>query len=185
MFFVMFRIYESCMCLCFCSLFTFEPVWEMRLPDIWTSGQGRSRGTSGKGRRPSYYEAQDLSYSVQEKNAKYVSVKCFNSDLCINLLHKYQTFANICMGIIHNSPHHNLSSTSYQQTCTRSHPSLHSLRQKSLHSSFPVILLLVRLILFHLISFKQFLLQLYLHSLKSLTHSFTLEFFPQHLNRLV
>ncbi len=68
---------------------------------------------------------------------------------------------------------------------TRSHTSLHSLRQKSLSSSFPVILLLVRLILFHLISFKLFLLQLFLHSLTSLTHPFTLEFFPQHLNGLV
>ncbi len=37
----------------------------------------------------------------------------------------------------------------------------------------------------HLISFKPFLLQLFLHSLTSLTHPFTLEFFPQHLNRLV
>ncbi len=30
-----------------------------------------------------------------------------------------------------HSPHHNLLSTSYQQTYTHSHPSLHSLRQKS------------------------------------------------------
>ncbi len=57
----------------------------------------------------------------------------------------------------------------YICTYTRSHPFLHSLRQKSLNSSFPVILLLVRLILFHLISFKLFLLQLFLHSLTSLT----------------
>ncbi len=48
----------------------------------------------------------------------------------------------------------------------------------SLNSSFPVILLLVRLILFRLISFKPFLLQLYLHLLTSLTHPFILEFFP-------
>ncbi len=54
--------------------------------------------------------------------------------------------------------------------------SFHSLRQKSLNPSFPVILLLVCLILFHLISFKLFLLQLFLHSLTSLTHPFTLEF---------
>ncbi len=74
----------------------------------------------------------------------------------------------------------NLSSTSYQQTYTLLNPSLHSL-----NSSFPVILLLVRLILFHLISIKLFLLQLFLHSLTSLTHPFTLVFFPQHLNRLV
>ncbi len=73
---------------------------------------------------------------------------------------------------LHNIPHHNLPNTSYQQTYTRSHPSLHSLRQKSLNSSFPVILL-VRLILFHLISFKPFILQLFLHSLTSLTHPFT------------
>ncbi len=52
----------------------------------------------------------------------------------------------------------------------------HSLMQKSLNSSFPVILLLVRLILFHLISFKLFLLQLFLHSLTALTHPFTLDF---------
>ncbi len=61
---------------------------------------------------------------------------------------------------------------------TRSHTFLHSLRQMSLNSSFPVILLLIRLILFHLISFKPFLLQLYLHLLTSLTHPFILEFFP-------
>ncbi len=48
-----------------------------------------------------------------------------------------------------------------------------------------VTLLLVHLILFNLISFELFLLQLFLHSLTSLTHPFTLEFFPQHLNRLV
>ncbi len=48
-----------------------------------------------------------------------------------------------------------------------------------------LIQLFVRLILFHLISFKPFLLQLYLHSLTLLTHPFTLEFFPQHLNRIV
>ncbi len=48
-----------------------------------------------------------------------------------------------------------------------------------------LILLLVCLILFHLISFKPFLLQLFLHSLTSLTHPFTLVFFPQHLNRLI
>ncbi len=58
------------------------------------------------------------------------------------------------------------------QTYTPSHPSLHSLRQKSPNSSFLIILLLVRLILFHLISFKPFLLQLYLHSLTSLIHPF-------------
>ncbi len=49
---------------------------------------------------------------------------------------------------------------------------------------YKLILLLVLLIL-HLISFKLFLLQLFLHSLTSLTRPFTLEFFPQHLNRLV
>ncbi len=38
---------------------------------------------------------------------------------------------------------HNLSNTSYQQTYTRSHPSLHSLRQTSPNSSFLIILLLV------------------------------------------
>ncbi len=42
---------------------------------------------------------------------------------------------------MHNFPHHNMSSTSYQQTYIRSHPSLHSLRRKSPNSSFPVILL--------------------------------------------
>ncbi len=63
--------------------------------------------------------------------------------------------------------------------------SLHSLRQKSLNSSFQSSYYFVCLILFHLISFKLFLLQLFLHSLTSLTHPFTLEFFPQHLNRLV
>ncbi len=55
-----------------------------------------------------------------------------------------------------------MSSTSYQQTYTHSHPSLHSLRQKSPNSSFLIILILVCLILFHLITFKPFLLQLYL-----------------------
>ncbi len=74
---------------------------------------------------------------------------------------------------LHNFPHHNLSSTSYQQTYTHSHPSLHSLRQKSPNSFFIFILLLVRLILFHLISFKPFLLRLYLHSLTSVTSLYT------------
>ncbi len=94
-------------------------------------------------------------------------------------------FINKITNLTAHFPHHKLSNTSYLQTYTRSHPSLHSLRQKSLNSSFPSILLLVRLILFHLISFKPFFLQLYLHSLKLLTHPFTLEFFPQHLNRLI
>uniref|UniRef100_A0A673KX11 Exocyst complex component n=1 Tax=Sinocyclocheilus rhinocerous TaxID=307959 RepID=A0A673KX11_9TELE len=44
---------------------------------------------------------------------------------------------------VHNLPHHKLPNTSYQQTYNRFHPSLHSLRQKSLNSSFPIILLLV------------------------------------------
>uniref|UniRef100_A0A8C1KNK5 HD domain-containing protein n=1 Tax=Cyprinus carpio TaxID=7962 RepID=A0A8C1KNK5_CYPCA len=44
---------------------------------------------------------------------------------------------------VENFPHHNLSSTSYQQTYTHSHPSLHSLRQKSPNSSFLIILLLI------------------------------------------
>ncbi len=86
---------------------------------------------------------------------------------------------------MHNFPHHNLSSTSYQQTYTRSHLSLHALRKNSPNSSYLIILLLVHLILFHLISFKPFLLQLYLHSLTSLIHPFRLVFFPQHLNRLI
>ncbi len=52
---------------------------------------------------------------------------------------------------MHNFPHHNMSSTSYQQTYTRSHPSLHSLRRKSLNSSFPVILLVLYPIPSHLL----------------------------------
>ncbi len=90
--------------------------------------------------------------------------------------------------LIKYKPHCTIFHTTIYQTHltskqTRSHTSLHSLRQKSLYSSFPVILQLVRLILFHLISFKLFLLQLFLHSLTSLTHPFTLELFPQYLNR--
>ncbi len=50
---------------------------------------------------------------------------------------------------------------------------------RSLRNSYHlIILLLVRLIPFHLISFKLFLLQLFLHSLTLLTHPFTLVFFP-------
>ncbi len=69
---------------------------------------------------------------------------------------------------LHNFPHHNLSNTSYQQTYTCSNPFLHSLRQNSLNSSFP----------FHLISFKLFLLQLFLHSLTSLPPSLHTGIFP-------
>ncbi len=38
---------------------------------------------------------------------------------------------------VHNFPHHNLSNTSYQQTYTRSHPSLHSEVSKLILSNHP------------------------------------------------
>jgi len=50
-------------------------------------------------------------------------------------------------------------------------------------SSFPITLLPARLILSLLISFRPFLLQLYLHSLTLSTPLFTLHI-PQHLSRL-
>ncbi len=70
---------------------------------------------------------------------------------------------------------HSIAMIDCFEISTEKHTSLYSLRQKSLNSSFPVILLLVYFILFHLISFKLFLLQLFLHSLTSVTHPFTLE----------
>ncbi len=72
---------------------------------------------------------------------------------------------------LHNFPHHNLSN--------RLPANINSFTYFSPLSEAEIsklILLLVRFILFHLISFKPFLLQLFLHSLTSLTHPFTLKF---------
>ncbi len=93
-------------------------------------------------------------------------------------------FINKIITSLHNSPHHKLSNTSYQQhTLVHIFSPLSEVEvSKRILSSHPTTCPLDPI---HLISFKLFLLQLYLHSLTSLTHPFTLEFFPQHLNRLV